>query len=723
MGGRVRCGRCGLGLLVGVALAASAGPAAAQIVPGPRFELHAASPPPPRPKAAEGLRGHVGIPVAARLLASETAADRLRGIERLGAIGTPEATTVLTEALEQSSPLARDPRARLTAVRALAPFAVRDPVRLALVREMSDAGADGRAGGSPLVGVARDTAALALARSGDRKALLALVNAVLQGGSAGEAAARALEAYPPESLAALLEGRKTLPPALVALLGRMGDLRALPRLRATLDEPDPAGKALAAVALAKLGDDTAAAQARSWLGRGDPLLAKAGAEVLAWLGAPDAPQAIAGLLASDATRLDGLELALARPSPALAKALDAALPTMPAYAASRAVAALGRAGGADAVKRLAALLGKPELAWAAAYALATEPSTAARDALERALEAARSSAGAARRLAVRAGIVRSLVLGDPPRGLAGALEAMRGAAGVDGAVATFGLAATGERSVAALLDACGRARCAAPLVAAIARGALARGPDALRPLGDVLAAEPSDAPSIAAVAAGAALLAMPDGGALPTSRLAAWAEGGGPLAPLAARALPSRDDDLARDRIDRLLDGSDPVIRAHVALGLARDPKPDAVSLLAGAYRFEEDAPVRRAIVRALSRRAEVQRIATLTLARDLDPDEGVRALARAALGGLVLDHVEPATEAGAPSRGGDAVAWIDLAPSGPEAAPASAARAARLVRADGLAVPVVADGDGALVVPGVPLGAASLALAPAPASGDADRR
>src|SRR5207237_10317111 len=119
-----------------------------------------------------------------------------------------------------------------------------------------------------------------------------------------------------------------------------------------------------------------------------------------------------------------------------------------------------------------------------------------------------------------------------------------------------------------------------------------------------------------------------------TSVLATWAESGGPLAPLAARALPTRDDEALRGRLKRLLEGSDPVVRAHLALGLGRDPEPSAVSLLTNAYRFEEDPQVRRAIIRALSLRTEVQRAAVLTLARDLDPDDDVRALARSALDG-----------------------------------------------------------------------------------------
>jgi HEAT repeat protein len=205
------------------------------------------------------------------------------------------------------------------------------------------------------------------------------------------------------------------------------------------------------------------------------------------------------------------------------------------------------------------------------------------------------------------------------------------------------------------------------------------------------------------VAAAVALLAMPDGGPIPTSLLAAWAEQGGPLSPLAARALPSRDDEVLRGTIKRLLAGSDPVVRAHVALGLARDPEASAVSLLAGAYRFEENASVRRAIVRALSRRREAQREKTLVWARDLDPDEGVRALARAALAGRVLDDPRP------PARG--EIVWVTLSPNDPRAADMASGRTARLVRSDGLSVPVVADPDGVLLVPGLPAGESSLLL------------
>ncbi|MCC6552960.1 MAG: HEAT repeat domain-containing protein, partial [Polyangiaceae bacterium] len=116
---------------------------------------------------AGALRGSVGVPVAERLLGSGDAEDRLRGIERLGAIGTTEAVDALIEALEQGSTAGRDPRARLMAVRALAPHAAKDSVRQLLTRELTDpAGGPSRGAASPLGEMVRGTAARARARGG-----------------------------------------------------------------------------------------------------------------------------------------------------------------------------------------------------------------------------------------------------------------------------------------------------------------------------------------------------------------------------------------------------------------------------------------------------------------------------------------------------------------------------------------------------------------------------
>jgi HEAT repeat protein len=705
--------------LAALALAFSSVPAAAQprvAAPGSRpAERHADS---------NALRAQLGIPVAQRLLASDDFAARIRGIERLGAIGSTEAFDALVDAMDPQSVAARDVRARLAAVRVLAGEANRDNVRQLLLREVTDAGV------APLSAVLRATAALALSRSGEKKALSGLLTVVLQGGPAGEAAVRALRAAPPASLEALLEGRKKLTPALATFLGELGDMRAIERLRGMLADTDQAGKVAAALSLAKLGDESALAVAREWLKKSEPRQRRAAAEVLVFLDAPEAPAAVAALLESDATREDGLRLALSAPSPALAPALARILPDLPDEPRLRAVAALGRAG---AVAQLVPLLDKPETALAAAFALATAPGAEARAAIEQGLAGDKARSGDGRRLLLRAGVVRALVLDDAPSGLKGGLRALfKETTPADRAAGAFGLVALGITSLEDVLEASckkGDELVCDAAAAAGARGALALpdGPSSLSPLLPLLArvvaeadprlgagSAPTERPRVAhddvlAVALGAALLAHPDGAGLPTSVLAAWAEAGGPLSPLCARALPARDDEALRGRIKRLLEGSDPTVRAHVALGLARDPEPSAVSLLTTAYRFEDEATVRRAVVRALSRRTEVQRAATLALARDLDPDDEVRALAAAALAGRVLD---PALR---PARGVEPrrqVAWVSILPNDGRAGHlADPLRTARLVRSDGLAVPVVADPDGTLLVPGMLAGAASLAL------------
>src|SRR5262245_49704051 len=144
--------------------------------------------PAPTARSSSGeLKGRVGVGYARHLLEADDPDDRIRGVVRLGAIGTNEAIDALVEVIEQGGPVARDLRARLEAVRALAPHAQRDSVRQVLLRETTDPGTnDARGGLLPLAPVVRGTAALALARSGDKKAVSGLVGAALQGGLAGE---------------------------------------------------------------------------------------------------------------------------------------------------------------------------------------------------------------------------------------------------------------------------------------------------------------------------------------------------------------------------------------------------------------------------------------------------------------------------------------------------------------------------------------------------------
>ncbi len=362
--------------------------------------------------------------------------------------------------------------------------------------------------------------------------------------------------------------------------------------------------------------------------------------------------------------------------------------------------------GPRAVPVLVGLLGKDGLAVHAASALARAPGDEARKALEQAL--AEAKPGAAKRLLARAAVVRALELDETIAGARATLEALAASRDpADRGAGVFGMVALGAWSLdASIRRACKGTTCALPTLAAAARGALARDSadlDALAPL-LVSSAEPGQI-----AAAGVALLALPGGGDASTNDLAAWAEAGGPVAPLAARALPSRDTPALHGRIKRLLEGSDPVVRAHVAMGLARDPEPSAVSLLTQAYRFEDDAATRRAIVRALAHRTEIQRVATLEIAASLDPDDGVRTLATAAILGRPIDlRAAPARAFGAAAQG---VAWIDARSSEgtPRAVPG------RLARADGLAIPFVTDADGSALLPGLPPGYASLWLAPEP--------
>ena len=81
-----------------------------------------------------------------------------------------------------------------------------------------------------------------------------------------------------------------------------------------------------------------------------------------------------------------------------------------------------------------------------------------------------------------------------------------------------------------------------------------------------------------------------------------------------------------------------------------------------------------------------------LETARALDPDDGVRALARAALAGRTLAPAITVAQA---------AAWIAIEDN--DAGTATTARAGRVVRSDGVAVPFVADPDGVLLVPGLP--------------------
>ena len=161
--------------------------------------------------------------------------------------------------------------------------------------------------------------------------------------------------------------------------------------------------------------------------------------------------------------------------------------------------------------------------------------------------------------------------------------------------------------------------------------------------------------SLTRTALAISLLSESSAARVPTAVVVELVENGGAAAALAAKALASRDSEAERPQIERLSKSGDPLIRAHIALGLADSREASAVGLLREIYRFEQDADVRHAVVTALSRRSDRSRLRTLELAADLDGDERVRSAARLSLKGARLS----------PLPRGRSGLWLTLAASG----------------------------------------------------------
>lgn len=637
------------------------------------------------------LAARVGAARGEALLDERDEQARLRGLERLGGSEAKEALETLVEAMSPGRAARNDPKARLVGVRMLARHVDDDDVLQTLAGVLNDVQAGSPE--SPLERLSRATAAMALAASGQQDALVPLVTAVIGGGRTGQLARAALLAHRPASLGPLGKSYPDISPRVLDLLGDLGDPRAIGVLRKQLRGEDPVLRRAAAVALAKLGDGTAVEAAREWLiEEGDEALPGrvAAAEVLVRLDAPGAAKAVADMMGRAKTRAVGLRLASLSLSPALVPTLEAVIGAkVTAAERARAAALLARMGTDESTRALVPLLARPELATVAALGLAKSSSGVASSALSRALT--ESELGAPRRLVMRAAILRELVGHGAVAGLRAALaDAATSDAVDDRAVAAFGQVALGVRSVA---DFAGGDQPEAR--AAARRATLALGPDAVAELRPALVALGAEASPLERMELAPALLvaADRDRDRVATSVLARWAEESSLIAPLAAYRLAALDSAPYRSRLRALLAGTDPAVRAHVALGLADSPEPDAVALLVERYRFETDPSVRAAVIRALSRRSERLREPTLTLAETLDPDAGVRALARSARAGR--RHPIALT------RAGRDFAWITLRPNA-AAAGRERRRGALLLRGDGLALPGVCDPDGVLVVAGV---------------------
>jgi len=680
------------GLLLALLLAE---PAAAQVASA----RHSLRVKPPSLRRST-LRTHLGIAVAETLLKEASGEQRQRGFERLGSVGTAQALDLLLKSFETGG-AARSAQDRLIAVRALADHASVPAVREFLVRVMVGVGSNpGRS--EAIDGLIEATAALSLARSGNETALTALGKVLCQPGHMAETASDALLAFPARDLRPVVLGARTPTRTAVAFFGELGDARAIPLLRQSVQSAPGEVRAEAAVSLARLGDTDTLDLARHWLTHERGVeFRSAAARILLELGAPDAGQAIASLFNQEATRKLALELANRAVVSELSTPLIQAAKTASGDEREALFAALGSSGTRAALAFLGGALSARETSSAAALALARSPASEAEALLEQALRRADT-----RRAAGRASLVRALLLGRTPSGLPAALRELSASRDPsDRALFVQASALVSSSDVPALLK-----RATSVELRALARCALL--PGVARALAERLANEPN---SSLREALAAGLSSLEAAQLVPSDVLLDLIEARGLAAPLAARALAARDSRSLRPKLMALLASDDAVLRGQVALGLGHSSESSAVGLLSRAYRFETDAGVRLSIVRALAVRREPARERTLRLARDLDGARSVREAAALALASAI-----PAADPPGPES-----VWLELS-SAESAAPevgGATVRGALVVTAGGLALPTFADPDGVLLLPALPSGPFELRLAAEARTDNAENR
>ena len=536
----------------------------------------------------------------------------------------------------------------------------------------------------------RERAALALAATGDSRAIEVLLSAVAKASSGAEAASAALVAHPPVNIELLLTAPALTSVPIIELLAELRDLRAIPALRGVVGKDDISARTAAAVALAKLGDEFAAAAARNWLSQAGSTneQREAATRVLTLLRAPDAPRAMSIFLAEPTTRNKAIAIALAAPSPQIAPSLAGFLSIASPEQRKDTIVALSRSGGATATQVFEQQAAKYPEDRTLGFALAHCADRSVTSLLNRLLRAP-----AMRLMAARASIVRVLETGDEPEALRDSLSLMLASGvAVDRQTAAFGLAILRPSYFDTLLAAKDPSIVRATCSAASTMG------ERERRACTALISSTSD-PMLRCAASATAFgdVTLND---VSTLRLLELVETEDAAYAAAARALGTRDSEVIRPRIRRLLATGNPVLRSQISLGLANSPLSSAVSILADAYETEADALVRRAIVRALSARREVQKLEALRHAAVLDPDAAVRAMASAALAGRRVD---------VPERGRH-VAWIWVDTTNGGATKTS--RAALVVSSTGLAIAVASDDDGSILVPGLPPGDSIVQLA-----------
>ncbi len=582
---------------------------------------------------------------------------RLRAISRLGAAKSQRALDQLVlavsanpspprEGMPQGKPavaLATDGdrgRERIALAHALGAYVERPEARRALARLM--AGSSGSA--EPEDTLAAGIAATTLARAGTPDAIETLGRALGQSAALDGIAKEALLAYPPLDLAVLLRAAP-MTRSLIELLTELGDQRAFLPLREVVRTGAPALRGPAAFALFRLGALETVPYARhAWRKSRIPTERLFALRILAEAGDPEAKPALAAVLSGNdplATlepNADAIavELAARAPEPEWRPLLIEKTESGNVAIRENAFLALARL--ETSAEFFDAALASPSAA-SAAHALALT-STAAHDAvLRRALGAKKSRAWALRALGVRLARGRS--------------ESMRAA--FDASVATaLSSAAPEERAAAAWsLSLVEPSRAASHVsskdsgvVRATARQAF-RGQLAVTFATELSRTKPDDLERIRSLSP--CLLDGSARAALSTRTLERLAKGAEPaiFAAIASRSaapgpLPNDEHAAGPSDVERWLASADDAVRAAVARGLGDARDGSSVGLLSQLYLFEPEAPVRRAAIAALLARSGSTSTRVRTLASRIDPDSGVRALARGASPGRAWSSESP---------------------------------------------------------------------------------
>lgn len=633
---------------------------------------------------AVSLLDRFGVEHLARLLGAESPVERRRGMERLGALGSPQALNQLAAfALERRDELGG--RDWLILARSLAPHAGQEKGRLMLMTLMhrgaveptASKGRQSREAADPeeaaLLELARGTAALALAAEGGAASLAALGQALRMEGPSAAAAAMALQAHPPVRLAPLLAipGAPTV--ELARLLGALGDQRAFHSLRGWARGESAEVRAAAAVALTELGHLETVPLARQWLEHELPVLREAALRILMLAHDPAAARTLSERLSMPKVDTETQRRALMFPSPALAPvALERV--SGPGARETWWWTLLGRTGGQRAAAELGAALGRSDSAFVAAHALSRWAGPAAHGAL----------AGALRRrvalpLVVRAAAARARFRAERFEGLAARLgELVRSSAPSERAAGAWGLSLISDRAALTELESGDEVR-----VLAAANNALLFGDAVLVRAARLLSAAP---PGRLRSALAICLLRPSGQRAVSSAVLRSLVAEAGLARPLALRVLAARDEPRGRPFLSSYIEHPDPLLRAHAARGFGESPRQSATGLLTQRFELETNEDVRHAIVAALSARRGRAVTRTLELAARLDPSARVRSAARLALGGTRLGDPPPGAE----------LVWAELRSDG------AAGAGALLSVAPGLALPVFEDPSGTLVVAGV---------------------